>query len=233
MRPFFDAPCDPNAARNAGWFEEAGVNDFKSQFELASRGFQSCFQAALDGGDITAHPAARKYIEHRDADSWPSYTDGRRALHLVRRVWTCERLNRSACEYNSTEATRLAHALVAVEMERWHTVAWSCGVTCGGVAGGAAFDLTTATPVAFYSLWYDVLSSQPGLVGAGNASVVKATLRDQIDLFRNAFWFGEWTLWNGNNWTPHLTIAALIWAVAFFHEDTVAGEVVQMVHRPV
>ena len=83
-----------------------------------------------------------------------------------------------------------------------------------------------------------MISSQPGLLPSNNATNVKATLRSQIDLFRESFTRGGWQLWNGNNWTPHLTIAAIIWAIAFYHEDAVAPEVVRMVndilwlHRP-
>ena len=242
VRPFLDAPCDPEGAPSGGWFEEAGVSDLKSQFELAARGFRSCSCTTTcipDGSDITSHSAAKKFINY-DSAAQPSYTDGRRALHLVRRVWACGEANAGSfdgCEYNGTEATRLARAIVAVEMGRFETLSWSCGVSCGG-DGGAAFDLNTAEPVSYFALWYDVLLSKPDLVPAANASRVREVLRDQIDLFRDAFILGEWTLWNGNNWTPHLVIAALMWAVAFYHEDAVAPEVVEMVndilwlHRP-
>ena len=234
VRTFLDAPCDPEAAASGGWFESAGVNDLKNRFDLAARSFSSCTCTRTcipDGSDIGRHAAARKFL-HYDTSAKPSYIDGRRALHLVRRVWACGEANSGSfdtCEYNGTEATRLAEAIVSVEMARFDSLAWSCGVVCGG-DGGAAFDLDTATPVSYFSLWYDVLLSKPGLVPASNASHVAATLRLQIDLFRDAFWYGGWTLWNGNNWTPHLTIAALMWAVAFFHEDAAAREVVQMVN---
>ncbi|KAL1503504.1 hypothetical protein AB1Y20_011985 [Prymnesium parvum] len=229
VMPFFHAPCDAEAAPDAGWFEEAGVFDVKSHFEYAARGFRSCTQPAIDGADIAAYHPARKYLQYLSGGESPSFVDGRRALHLVRRLWSCYE-HGGVCEYNSSQALRLATALVAVEMARWEGYVWTCGVQCGGTPGSVAFDLTTSEPVAYFSLWYDVLSSQAGLVPAGNASVVASMLRSQIDLFRDAFWFGEWTLWNGNNWTPHLCTAALMWAIAFFHEDDAALEVVAMVN---
>ena len=222
-----------------GWFESVGVLDAKARFETAARGFKSCSEAAIDGGDITAWSSARKFIEY-DSSTPPSTTDGERHLHLLRRLWACAALaggSYATCEYNGTEATRLAEAVVAVEMERFAATSWSCGASCGG-DGSAAFDLTTAGPVQYYSLFYDVLDSQPGLLSSTNATNVRTTLRAQIDLFRESFNRGGWQLWNGNNWTPHLTIAAIIWAVAFYHEDPVAPDVVRMVndilwlHRP-
>ena len=239
VRPFFNAPCDAAAAAGGGWFESVGVLDAKARFETAARGFKSCSEAAIDGGDITAWSSARKFIEY-DSSTPPSTTDGERCLHLLRRLWACAALaggSYATCEYNGTEATRLAEAVVAVEMERFAATSWSCGASCGG-DGSAAFDLTTAGPVQYYSLFYDVLDSQPGLLSSTNATNVRTTLRAQIDLFRESFNRGGWQLWNGNNWTPHLTIAAIIWAVAFYHEDPVAPDVVRMVndilwlHRP-
>ena len=242
VRPFFNAPCDADAKANIGWFEEVGVLDVKGRFELSARGFRSCYATAIDGGDITAFTAARAYLLPTAGEAAPSYVVGRRCLHLVRRLWACAAVQSGSfvgCEYNGTEALRLAHALVSVEMARFGTVQWSCGVSCGGSAGGAAvFDLDTAAPVEYYSLWYDVLSSRTDVLPPSNASLVADALRAQIDLFRSSFWQGGWQLWNGNNWTPHLAIAALMWAVAFYHEDAVAGEVLRMVndilwlHRP-
>ena len=42
-------------------FEKAGAMDIKARWELAARGFISCSSAAIDGGDITAHPAASTF----------------------------------------------------------------------------------------------------------------------------------------------------------------------------
>ena len=234
VKPFLDLPCDEETAPSGGWFEQAGVNDFKSQFDRAARGFSTCsctHQCIPDNSDIARHPSAKKFLEY-SSSAQPSYKDGLRSLHLVRRVWACGAANGDSyntCEYNGTQAMRLAEALVTVEMARFDSLSWSCGVSCGG-DGGAAFDLDTAEPVSYFSLWYDVLMSRDGLIPAANASHVASTLRLQIDLFRSAFVSGDWTLWNGNNWTPHLTIAALMWAVAFYHEDGAAHEVVEQVN---
>ena len=93
VKPLLDATCDPEAAPSQGWFEEAGINDLKGEFDLAARGFKSCTCTAdgvgvnkciADGSDITSHHAAKKFVSYNPS-SKPSYTDGRRALHLVRR----------------------------------------------------------------------------------------------------------------------------------------------------
>ena len=65
------------------------------------------------------------------------------------------------CEYNATEAERLSEAVMAVDLARFVSgaISWSCGASCGG-DGTASFDLDTAAPVGYYSLWYDVLASR-------------------------------------------------------------------------
>ena len=170
------------------------MNDLKLEFDLAARSFRSCtcqpHQCIPPGSDITRHAAANKFINYQPS-AQPSYRDGRRALHLIRRIWACGAANAGsfeACEYNGTEARRLAEAVVSVDIAHFDTISWSCGVSCGG-SGDAAFDLDTAQPVSYFSLWYDVLSSQAGLLPAANASHIRTTLRLQIDLFRNAFWW--------------------------------------------
>lgn len=174
----------------------------KARFERAARGFLSCSQSAKDGGDITWWSSVKKFIVY-DPTTPPTFTDGRRCLHLLRRLWACAELaggSYDGCEYSETEAARLASALVRVEVERFAATDWSCGASCGG-DGSATFDLDTAGPVEYYALWYDVLSSRPGLLPSANATLVQATLRAQIDLFRQSFNQGGWQLWNGNS-TP-------------------------------
>ena len=50
-----------------------------------------------------------------------------------------------------------------------------------------------------------------------------------MGLFKTAFYTGDWTLWNGNNWTPHLAAGAMAWAISFWHEEQpLAAEVIRM-----
>ena len=233
VRPFFDASCEPLAKDGVGWFEDPGVADIKSHFEISARGFRSCHEASKDGGDIASYGPARKYLEF-DGSAMPSYTDGLKVLHLLRRQWACAEAHSdsfASCEYNDTETDRLAQAVVQVDQIRFNSTTWTCGVSCGAASGEVIFDLTTSEPVNYFSTWYDVLTSQPGLLDSALESQVSRALKEQMGLFRSAFLTGHWSLWNGNNWTPHLCIAAMVWAISFWHEEPeMAREVVGMIN---
>ena len=232
VEPFFQAPCEVGAEHNVGWFGGSGVIDIKAHFEYAARGFRSCHEASKDGGDISNYGPARSYLQF-DGQKFPSYTDGLKVMHLVRRLWACAAKNSdfASCEYNETEAERLAVSLATVDLLRFNHTTWYCGTSCGGAAGEVLFDLTTAEPVNYFSTWYDLLVSRTDLLRHGDASRVFASLKDQIGLFISAFNTGHWSLWNGNNWTPHLCIAAMAWLVTFWHEEpATAMEVLAMIN---
>lgn len=235
VEPFFEAPCEDASEHNVGWFGGSGVADVKAHFEYSTRGFRSCYEAAKDGGDISSYGPARSYLQF-DGEQLPSYTDGLKVMHLVRRLWACAAKNLESpgsftCEYNETEAERLAQSLAMVDLHRFNRTTWYCGVSCGGAVGEVLFDLTTAEPVNYFSTWYDLLVSRSDLLSLEDASRVSASLKEQIGLFMSNFNTGHWNLWNGNNWTPHLCIAAMSWLVSFWHEDpSTAREVLAMIN---
>ena len=183
VEPFFEAPCEGQADHNVGWFGASGVADVKAHFEYSARGFRSCYEAAKDGGDISSYGPARSYLEF-DGEQLPSYTDGLKVMHLLRRLWACSAKNLEpgslTCEYNATEAERLAEALATVDLHRFNRTTWYCGVTCGGAVGEVLFDLTTAEPVNYFSTWYDLLVSRSDLLSQEDASRVSACLKELI-----------------------------------------------------
>ena len=163
----------------------------------------------------------------------------RPSLHLVRRVWACGEANAGSfdgCEYNGTKPRA---SLVQSSLWRW-TASRLFVVMRRELRRRRRGRLRPQHRRAGQLLCAVVrraaIEARPR--AGGEREPRAKVLRDQIDLFRDAFILGEWTLWNGNNWTPHLVIAALMWAVAFYHEDAVAPEVVEMVndilwlHRP-
>ena len=233
VEPFFDAPCEVGAEHNVGWFGGSGVADVKAHFEYSARGFRSCHEASKDGGDISSYGPARKYLQF-DGQQLPSYTDGLKVMHLVRRLWACAAKNSGSfvsCEYNETEAERLAQSLATVDLHRFNQTTWYCGVSCGGAVGEVLFDLTTSEPVNYFSTWYDLLVNRPDLLGQQDASRVATSLKQQIGIFMSNFNTGHWNLWNGNNWTPHLCIAAMSWLVSFWHEEpSMAKDVMAMIN---
>ena len=229
VEPFLDIPCDSKTVSGAGWFEEKGYISIKNHFELAAKGYASC-----DGGtgseDIGYWGSISPYFDNNGS---PQERDGYRALHLLRRQWACAEANSGSfaiCEFDELETDRLATAVAVAEMNRFDQTTWSCGRVCGG-NGNPAFDLTTAERVSYFVHLYDVLASHPQeYLPQPQAVRIAETLLQQIDLFMATFWNGDWQLWNGNNWTPHLCVAAMQWAIVFWHEENaVAREVVRIV----
>jgi hypothetical protein len=229
VEPFFNAPCDQETASNVGWFENEGFLSIKSHFDIAARGFYSC-EGGVQEEDISSWNSLHGYFV---PDEPPDQRGGFRAFHLLRRLWACANAHGgdySMCEYNSTETSRLAFAVTVKEMERFEEITWSCGASCGG-NGGAVFDLTTAEQVTYFVHFFDVMASEGTLLSSEDLQSLQTTLQNQIELFVDIFWTGQWQLWNGNNWTPYLCVAALEWAIVFWHESKdLALEVLKIVN---
>ena len=240
---FTSLPCVLAATQNAGYFGAPGVWDAKGFFEHAAFGYTSCGSTARvpPFDDIAQSVAAARYF----GGGAPRFLDGRRALHLLRRLWTCADAHNgsyASCEHSAAQTELLASKVAAMDMTSFLTVqggykvalaspiSWLCGAnpTNNGVC---SFDLNTEVQVGYFSLWFDVLSSREGLVSPQNLTLVAAGLRARIDLFRSQFNSGDWRLWNGNNWTPRLSTGAMQWVIAFWHEESVVAlDVLQMIN---
>ena len=246
VQPFLNLPCEPNAQQNLGYFGKAGVWDAKGYWEKAALDYMTCAgQAPTPHDDIAQNSAAARYLDTEDAHSPPRFLDGRRCLYLLRRLWHCADQNSgsyASCEHSEAETARLARAVVDSDLHSFHhapstykvsgasPVSFQCGAnpTNGGVC---KFDLNVQEQVAYFALWYDVLSSRPGLVSPANLSAVADGMLSRIELFRSHFDTGDWRLWNGNNWTPRLSIGALNWVIAFWHEQPIiARDVLGMIN---
>jgi hypothetical protein len=210
LQPFDDAPCEPTAMQNVGTFGEAGVWDGKGYFDFAAKGYVTCSKPPFARNDIGSVHAAARYLEAGHGP--PRFIDGKRVLFLLRELWAC---NASAgsfdeCAYDENQTAVLAAALVASDMTSFLTVesgatitqnspvSWLCGANpnSGDVC---TFDLSVEVQVAYFSLWYDVLASRAELVSPANLTLVARGLRERIDLFRNQFLTGHWSLWNGQD----------------------------------
>ena len=52
-----------------------------------------------------------------------------------------------------------------------------------------------------------------------------------IDSFEEAFDQGKWELWNGNNWTPVLSMGAMHWCIAMWHDEPArAGRIIKIIN---
>ena len=243
---FTNLPCVSAATQHAGYFGAPGVWDAKGFFEYAAFGYTSCA-----GGTGTVAPfddiaqsaaAARYFGSGSDA---PRFIDGRRALHLLRRLWACADAHNgsyASCEHSAPQTELLASRIAVTDMNSFLTVqsgykvalespvSWLCGANPTN-RGVCSFDLNTEVQVGYFSLWFDLLSSREGLVSPQNLTRVAAGLRARIELFRSQFNSGDWRLWNGNNWTPRLSTGALQWVIAFWHEEpVVALDVLRMIN---
>ena len=67
----------------------------------------------------TSHLTARRKVHQLRQCAQPSHTDGRRALHLVRRVWACGRRTRARSTAASTTARKPRASLVQSSLWRW------------------------------------------------------------------------------------------------------------------
>ena len=212
LKPFLDLACHPHGAHSLGFLGQAGIWDAKNYFESAiySVEFHSCDNHLHSApstfpawDDIFANKAGLPYSS--SAHSPPKYSDSKRALHLLRRVWACAAANAgvySSCEHSESQVVLLAQAVASADMTSFLTVtagavvsyaqelSWACGATMesGDVC---TFDLATSYQVEFWSLWYDVMSSQPGLVSAANLTRIEEGLLFRVSLFRRQFHNGH------------------------------------------
>lgn len=135
-------------------------------------------------GDVFANRGAKPYAP--GVSALPRYQDSKRALHLLRRCWACAKAhggNYTDCEHSGAQVALLARAVAEQDMHAHltvtaghgvnygHALSWACGANMesGDVC---TFDLTTGYQVEFWSLWYDVMSSQPGVVSQANLTRV-------------------------------------------------------------
>ena len=76
-----------------------------------------------------------------------------------------------------------------------------------------------------YAMMADILWDE---LSPTDHQTLRDTLDPQIDGYLAHFENQHWAVFNGNNWTPVLSEAALYWAIAYYHEDPRAPEVAEL-----
>ena len=214
IEPFTQLPCNPDSSMEAGFLGQPGLWDAKTFYETAAYtgAFHSCDNhmysapsAFAPHSDIWQNLGAKYYGPN--AERLPWYRDAKRALHLLRRLWACAKSHAgdyTMCEHSENQTALLAAAVAERDMTAFLTVhagyvvnyatplSWACYL------GTCTFDLWVSYQVEFWSLWYDTLSSQPGVVAEANLTLVADGLLDRIQLYCQQFRDGHWSLWNGN-----------------------------------
>ena len=217
--PFYDADCTHAKAFNPGWgtLTDSGFPDVKSVFERATLGYSTCYGAAP--GDIWSHGEVESYMAatFKSHAGEKSRTVALKVLHLLRRMRAChakhgQGTGAAACQFNATETQKLSDAVYAKELANFGLWSWE-----NPHDSKAGYDLETSVAIIHWSLFTDILVPAGGKPEA--MKVVFDKLERYIGLFMESFKTGDWSLWNGNNWTPVLCEGALYWAIAFFHEN--------------
>jgi hypothetical protein len=241
--PWLELPCDSKASARAhgGWPGGRGVVDFKSIFEDQALGFRSCDgESLLNYNNIEEHWAAAIYLKGESLNNYKRES----ALHLLRRLDACHRghilysggegsfKESQRCQFNESETERLRMAVLQRELiDDWGDLSvgengdwyWEYPwLSAGG------YDLITSETVGYWASFVDVLRPY---MSTSNLSHVSTKMEERIDFFLDIFYGGNWALWNGNNWTPYLSVGAVKWAIVFWHEEHAkAKEVLQAVY---
>jgi len=243
IEPWLDLPCDVDASARAhgGWPGGRGVVEFKSLFEDQALGFRSCDgESVLDFNNIEEHWAAAIYLNGEGLNSYKRES----ALHLLRRLDACHRghvlysggegslKGSQRCQFNESETERLRMAVLQRELiDDWGDLS----VGENGVwyweypwlsAGG--YDLVTSETIGYWASFVDIFRPY---MSVSNLTRVASKMEERIDFFLDIFYGGSWALWNGNNWTPYLSVGAVKWAIVFWHEEPAkAKEVLRAVY---
>lgn len=223
-KPFYDSPCTYDKWVQPGWGGDAGVPDFKAAFERSTLGYATCFDSH-EQKSIFEHPSVKKTYADATFKSFKNaitYNGALQVFHLIRRVRACLAEGRADCGYTANETSTLAKVVVEREFELFEPSArhrsdehWGWEQDSDGCCG---YDLFTAVPVKHFSLLVDILEADAAAVNSTRLEQIKAKMEEYIDKFLQAFDSGDWSLWNGNNWTPVLSAAATYWVIAFWHE---------------
>jgi cytochrome c peroxidase len=119
---------------------------------------------------------------------------------------------------NQSNLNDLKTAFINYELNRFDSVTWNWGYKC--------FDLGTEPEMKFWSIFVDVFWND---LSADDKAKIDAKLSDLIDCYLQQVEDKDWSIFNGNNWTPVLNKAAMYWTITYYHEDERAIKVVKEV----
>ena len=245
VQPFFDASCTATMPISPGVGGASGVPDFKTAFELASRGYASCHTPATSNfadapASINEHPSVVQSYADPTFRSFPGHTSRSAAtqtFHLIRRMKICHRdaADVSTCQFTTAETSTLIQSVIASEIAGFdanararNDISWGWEQDTDGCCG---YDLFSTAAFKHFSVFIDVLSTEIFAADASFYAALAAKMKVYALDFVAAFHAGHWSLWNANNWTPVLSEGVVHWAVVFWHEEPdLARKVVHIVN---
>jgi hypothetical protein len=210
FKPLDDLPCK-TTQYDSDW---GLVTNVKNVWEKNTRGGAPC-KSALPA-QISQVADAAFYLTPPATPVW-SRDRALRVLFMLRRLKQCH-ASGGTCDYSAADTQALQAAFIQYEMQRLPSEVWTSNERC--------FDLGTEPSMKFWSLFVDVFWDD---LSAGQKDQIKTSMNPRIDCYLQQADTKDWSLFNGNNWTPVLNKGALYWAIAYYHEDPRAKTVLQVV----
>ena len=213
---FASIPCHPaeTAPQGAGW---GSVTNLRNLWERNTRGAYTC--SSEPAIPLREHRAASNYFDGTASTDWDG-NGAMQSMYIVRLTRACHAAGRADCAFTMAEADELARLMISVELGRLETWTWS--------GWPFEFDLRTLPPMRHWSILLDTFWDDLTLE---QRTTIRAEMSPLIDAFIANDDAGHWSLYNGNNWTPVLAEAALMWSVALWHEDARAPDVAERALR--
>lgn len=212
-QPFEDMECIPSA-KDSDW---GVVFNAKNVWDKTTKGATVCRYGVPDS--LLTISDAQYYLNPKETDTWVR-KQALRMIFLLRNQMDCHAKDLGNCLYDITEVTQLKEAFIESEMKRFETVSWTSGYKC--------FDIGTEPPVKFWSIFVDTFWND---LNATAKQKIDDKLSEKIGCFLDQIETKDWSIFNGNNWTPILDKAALYWAIVYYHEDSRANTVIKEVLR--
>jgi len=209
FKPFDNLSCI-NSVRDNDW---GMVFNAKNIWDKNTKGVALCRDSVPDL--LTEVKDTQYYINHQDSDKW-NRKKALRVMFLLRNSMDCYSSNLGGCIYSLDDINSLKEAFISSEMQRFDNIKWDYGYKC--------FDIGTEPPMKFWSIFVDTFWND---LNSSAKEKIDNKLSDKIGCYLNQVEAKDWSIFNGNNWTPILDKGALYWAIAYYYEDSRANSVVR------
>ncbi len=207
----FEALTCVTSKNDSDW---GSVFNVKNVWDKHTKGYSACKEtppSSLQKVDDAAF-----YLNPPANSTWN--TDrALRVMFLLRQLKQCH-TEGGSCLYSAAETQALQTAFIAYEMQRFDSVVWDWGYKC--------FDIGTEQQMKFWSIFVDVFWSD---LAATDKARIDTKMGSLIDCYLQQYADKDWSIFNGNNWTPLLGRGAAYWAIAYYHEDPRAPDVMEKV----
>lgn len=207
----FEALVCVTSKNDSDW---GSVFNVKNVWDKHTKGYSACKEASPSS--LQKVDDAAFYLNPPANSTWN--TDrALRVMFLLRQLKQCH-AEGGNCLYSAAETQALQAAFIAYEMQRFDSVVWDWGYKC--------FDIGTEQQMKFWSIFVDVLWSD---LAVADKARIDAKMGALIDCYLQQYADKDWSIFNGNNWTPLLGRGAAYWAIAYYHEDPRAPDVLEKV----